>query len=178
MAENAETLTIREQGNVLLQCPKLTEMNYILWSIKVETMLRLGHESHYLQTARGDILLTVSKHKDAKVVWEAILVQYLVVDQVQKELEMLRMKENQTINEFSGKISGIVAKFKSLGSSLEEEVVMRKLLNLAPKKYLPIISSIEQYSEIEIMSFEEAVGRLKAHGKAMMKRMKNKDNFC
>ncbi|GJU86549.1 zinc finger, CCHC-type containing protein [Tanacetum coccineum] len=56
-----------------------------------------------------------------------------------------------------------MAKFKSLGSRLDEEVAVRKLLNSAPKKYLPIIASIEQYSEIETMSFEEAVGRLKAY---------------
>ncbi|GJW25380.1 hypothetical protein Tco_0039191 [Tanacetum coccineum] len=76
---------------------------------------------------------------------------------------MLKMKENETINDFSGKIGSIMAKFKSLGSRLDEEVAVRKLLNSAPKKYLPIIASIEQYSEIETMSFEEAVGRLKAY---------------
>ena len=76
---------------------------------------------------------------------------------------MLNMKENETINDFSGNISGIMANFKSLDSSLQEEVVVRKLLNSAPKKYLPIIPSIEQYSDIETMSFEEAVGRLKEY---------------
>ena len=78
------------------------------------------------QTLPEDIMFQVSKHKDAKDVWEAIWVRYLGVDRVQKarmqtlrsELEMLKMKENETINEFSGKISGIVAKTKSLGSSL------------------------------------------------------------
>ncbi|KAJ9541475.1 hypothetical protein OSB04_027981 [Centaurea solstitialis] len=192
MAGNAGALTVREQGNVPLQCPKLTETNYTSWSILVETVLRayglwesvdpvtggtVDEKKNYttkaiiFQTLPEDILLQVSKHKDAKDVWEAIRVRYLGADRVQKarmqtlrsELEMLRMKENETINEFSGKISGIVAKFKSLGSSLEEEVVVRKLLNSAPKKYLPIIASIEQYSNIETMSFEEAVGRLKAY---------------
>lgn len=113
----------------------------------------------------------VSKYKDANDVWEAIRIRYLGADRVQKarlqtlrsELELLKMKENETINDFSDKIGGIVAKFKSLGSSIDEEIIMRKLLNSAPKKYLPIIASIEQYSEIETMSFEEAVGRLKAY---------------
>nr|GEX22965.1 hypothetical protein [Tanacetum cinerariifolium] len=35
---------------------------------------------------------------------------------------MLKMKENETINNFSGKISSIMEKFKSLGSRLDEEV--------------------------------------------------------
>lgn len=192
MAGNAGAMTIREQGNVPLQCPRLTETNYTSWSILVETMLWAyglwesvdpvtggtveGRKNYTIkaiifQTLPEDILLQVSKYKDAKDVWEAIRVRYLGADRVQKarlqtlrsELELLKMKENETINDFSGKIGGIVAKFKSLGSSIDEEIIVRKLLNSAPKKYLPIIASIEQYSEIEIMSFEEAVGRLKAY---------------
>ncbi|GKE13920.1 zinc finger, CCHC-type containing protein [Tanacetum coccineum] len=123
------------------------------------------------QTLPEDIHLQDAKHKDAKDVWESIRVRYLGADRVQKarlqtlrsELEMLKMKENETINDFSGKIGSIMAKFKSLGSRLDEEVAVRKLLNSALKKYLPIIASIEQYSEIETMSFEEAGGRLKAY---------------
>lgn len=40
MAEKAGAMTIREQGNVPLQCPRLTETNYTSWSILVETVLR------------------------------------------------------------------------------------------------------------------------------------------
>ncbi|GJT21081.1 zinc finger, CCHC-type containing protein [Tanacetum coccineum] len=193
MKDTSGTLTIREQGsNASLQCPKLTETNYTSWSILVETVLRayglwesidpvtgatVDEKKNYttkaiiFQTLPEDILLQVAKHKDAKDVWESIRVRYLGADRVQKarlqtlrsELEMLKMKENETINDFSGKIGSIMAKFKSLGSRLDEEVAVRKLLNSAPKKYLPIIASIEQYSEIETMSFEEAVGRLKAY---------------
>ncbi|GJY99209.1 zinc finger, CCHC-type containing protein [Tanacetum coccineum] len=83
------------------------------------------------------------------------------------------MKENETINDFSGKIGGIMAKFKSLGSRLDEEVTVRKLLNSAQKKYLPIITSMEQYSEIETMSFEEAWEDSK-HMKNDSKAKKNK----
>ncbi|GKD07789.1 zinc finger, CCHC-type containing protein [Tanacetum coccineum] len=166
MVETSRTLTVHEQGsNASLQCPKLTKTNYTSWSILVETVLRayglwesidpvtgatVDEKKNYttkaiiFQTLPEDILLQVAKHKDAKDVWESI-------------------RENETINEFSGKIGGIMAKFKSLGSSLDEEVAVRKLLNSAPKKYLPIIASIEQYSEIETMSFEEAVGRLKKY---------------
>ncbi|XP_071699570.1 uncharacterized protein [Rutidosis leptorrhynchoides] len=186
------TLAIREQGNVPLQCPKLTESNYTSWSIMVETVLKAyglweavdpvtggkveARKNHttkgiIFQTLPEDILLQVAKHNDAKDVWEEIKTRYLGAERVQKahlqtlrsELEMLKMKENETMNDFSGKISAIVAKFKSLGSNLEDEVVVRKLLNSAPKKYLPIIASIEQYSDLEKMSFDEALGRLKAY---------------
>ena len=63
------------------------------------------------QTLPEDILLQVSKHKDAKDVWEAIRVRYLGADRVQKarmqtlrsELEMLRMKENEPLTNFQAR---------------------------------------------------------------------------
>nr|GEW35783.1 zinc finger, CCHC-type [Tanacetum cinerariifolium] len=147
MVETSGTLTVREQGsNASLQCPKLIKTNYTLWSILVETMLRayglwesidpvtwatVDEKKNYttkaiiFQTLPEDILLQVAKHKDAKDVWESIRVWYLGEDRVQKGrlLEMLKMKENETINDFFGKIRGIMAKFKSLVSFLEEEEV-------------------------------------------------------
>ena len=42
-------------------------------------------------------------------------------------------------------------------------MIVRKFLNSVSKKYLPIVASIEQYSDLESMPLEEAVGRLKAY---------------
>ncbi|KAD7476921.1 hypothetical protein E3N88_00057 [Mikania micrantha] len=51
-------------------------------------------------------------------------------------------------------------KFESLGGTLKEKELVSKLLNLDPKTFSPIMKSIEQYQEIDKMSFEEAVGRI------------------
>ncbi|KAD7117673.1 hypothetical protein E3N88_04941 [Mikania micrantha] len=123
------------------------------------------------QSIPEDVLLQVSKYQEPKDVWDAIRVRFLGAERVQKarlqtlrsELEGMRMLETETVDEFAGRLSGIQSKYRSLGSSLEEEVLVRKFLNSMPKKYLPIVASIEQYSEIENMAFEEVVGRLKAY---------------
>ncbi|GKC46377.1 zinc finger, CCHC-type containing protein, partial [Tanacetum coccineum] len=70
------------------------------------------------------------------------------------------MKNNETVSDFAGKLGSIRGKFKSLGSTLKDKTLVRKLLNSVPKKFLPIVASIEQYSEIDEMSFEEAMGRI------------------
>ncbi|GJW26291.1 zinc finger, CCHC-type containing protein [Tanacetum coccineum] len=70
------------------------------------------------------------------------------------------MKPHESASEFAGKLSSIQAKFKSLGGTLKDKVLVRKLLNSIPKKFLPIVASIEQYQEIDTMQFEEAVGRI------------------
>ncbi|GJR19473.1 zinc finger, CCHC-type containing protein [Tanacetum coccineum] len=53
--------------------------------------------------------------------------------------------------------------FKGLGETLEDKVLVRKLLNFVPKKFLPIVATIEQYQDLDEISFEEAVGRLTAY---------------
>nr|GEZ61268.1 zinc finger, CCHC-type [Tanacetum cinerariifolium] len=101
-------------------------------------------------------------------VWDSIKVKHLGADLVQKarlqtlrsELETLRMKPNETVSEFGGKLSSIMVKFKGLGETLQDKVLVRKLLNSVPKKFLPIVATIEQYQDLDEMSFEEAVGRL------------------
>ena len=188
-SDQGESNQVVVQGTVPFQCPKLTETNYTTWSIMIETVLRAyGHwdaitkdvveeKKNYttkgiiFQTLPENVMLQVAKHKSAKEVWESIKVRNIGAERVQKarlktlrnELEMLKMKDNESINDFSGKISGIVTKFKSLGSTLEDEVVVRKFLNSVPKKYLPIVAPMEQYSDLETMTFEEVVGRVKAY---------------
>ncbi|GKE02772.1 zinc finger, CCHC-type containing protein [Tanacetum coccineum] len=70
------------------------------------------------------------------------------------------MKDNETVSDFARKLGSIRGKFKSLGSTLKDKTLVRKLLNSVPKKFLPIVASIEQYSEIDEMSFEKAMGRI------------------
>ncbi|XP_076951974.1 uncharacterized protein LOC143625555 [Bidens hawaiensis] len=121
----------------------------------VDDKKNLMARAFVFQTLPQDVLLKVAKHKNAKDVWDAIRVRYLGADGVQKarlhtlrtKLELLKMKENETVDEFSGKLSKITTKFKSTGSNLEDEVMVRKLLTSVPKKFLQIVASIEQYSE-------------------------------
>nr|GEZ75131.1 zinc finger, CCHC-type [Tanacetum cinerariifolium] len=115
--------------------------------------------------------MQVAKYSTAKEVWDSIKIKHLGADLVQKarlqtlrsELETLRIKPNEKVSDFGGKLSSIMAKFKGLGETLEDKVLVRKLLNSAPKEFLPIVETIEQYQDLDEMLFEEAVGRLTAY---------------
>ncbi|GJS53023.1 zinc finger, CCHC-type containing protein [Tanacetum coccineum] len=187
----SSSASVREQGNVSLQCPKLTETNYTTWALLMETILKAygiwetivakegeatnekkenTSKAMIFQTLPQDVLMQVAQYSTAKEVWDSIKVKYLGADLVQKarlqtlrsELETLRMKPNEKVSDYGGKLSSIMAKFKGLGETLEDKVLVRKLLNSVPKKFLPIVATIEQYQDLDIMSFEEAVGRLTA----------------
>nr|GEV52553.1 zinc finger, CCHC-type [Tanacetum cinerariifolium] len=137
------------------------------------------------QTLPQDMLMQVAQYTTAKEVWNSIKVKHLGADLVQKarlqtlksELETLKMKPNESENEFAGKLSSIQAKFKNLGGTLKDKILVRKLLNSVPKKFLPIVASIEQYQEIDTMQFEEAVERITAFEERLKSQDEPEDNY-
>ncbi|PWA46359.1 zinc finger, CCHC-type [Artemisia annua] len=137
------------------------------------------------QTLPQDMSMQVSQYTTAKEVWNSIKVKHLGADLVQKarlqtlrsELETLKMKPDESASEFAGKLSSIQAKFKSLGGTQKDKVLVRKLLNSVPKKLLPIVASIEQYQEIDTMQFEEAVGRITVFEERLKSQDVPEDNY-
>nr|GEV94055.1 ribonuclease H-like domain, reverse transcriptase, RNA-dependent DNA polymerase [Tanacetum cinerariifolium] len=86
---------------------------------------------------------------------------------------MLHMKEDETIDTFTGKLTTLVNKAANLGHTMEDETLVRKLLNAVPDRYLQIVASIEQYSDLSEMTLEEEIGRLKTY-KEIIKYKKGK----
>nr|GEW18074.1 zinc finger, CCHC-type [Tanacetum cinerariifolium] len=198
----SNSTSVRELGNVSLQCPNLTETNYTTWALMMETILKAygiwekiiakdgvatnekkenTSKAIIFQTLPQDILMQVSQYSTAKEVWDSIKIKHLGADLVQRarlqtlrsKLETLRINPNEKVSDFRGKLSSIMAKFKGLGETLEDKVLVRKLLNSAPKKIFPIVATIEQYQDLDKMSFEEAVGRLTAY----KERIKSQDTL-
>nr|GEW43355.1 zinc finger, CCHC-type [Tanacetum cinerariifolium] len=107
----------------------------------------------------------------------ADLVQKARLQTLRSELETLKMKPHENTSEFAGKLNSIQAKFKSLWGTLKDKVLVRKLLNSVPKKFLPIVASIEQYQEIDTMQFEEAVGRITAFEERLKSQDEPENNY-
>ncbi|GKF24010.1 hypothetical protein Tco_0076332 [Tanacetum coccineum] len=114
-------------------------------------------------------LLQITKHKTAKAIWDALKTRHIGEERVQQgklqilksDFEMLHIKEDETIDTFTGKLTTLVNKAASLGHTIKDETIVRKLLNVVPDRYLQIVASIEQYSDLDEMSVDEAIGRLK-----------------
>nr|GEW11679.1 ribonuclease H-like domain, reverse transcriptase, RNA-dependent DNA polymerase [Tanacetum cinerariifolium] len=130
-------------------------------------------------------LLQITKHKTAKAIWDALKIRHIGEERVQQarlqtlksDFEMLHMKEDETINTFTGKLTTLVNKAASLGHTIEDQTLVRKLLNVVPDKYLQIVASMEQSSDLSEMTLEEAVGRLKTYEERIKyKKGKHVDN--
>nr|GEW10443.1 zinc finger, CCHC-type [Tanacetum cinerariifolium] len=116
-------------------------------------------------------LFQITKYKTAKAIWDALKTRHIGEERVQQarlqtlktDFEMLHMKEDETIDTFTGKLTTLVNKAASLWHTMEDETLVRKLLNDVSDRYLQIVTSIEQYSDLSEMTMEEAIGRLKTY---------------
>nr|GEZ95830.1 zinc finger, CCHC-type [Tanacetum cinerariifolium] len=75
----------------------------------------------------------------------------------------IEIKEDVTIDTFTRKLTTLVNKAASLGHTIEDQTLVRKLLNFVPDRYLQIVVSIDQYSDLSEMTMEEEIRRLKTY---------------
>ncbi|KAD6454988.1 hypothetical protein E3N88_09694 [Mikania micrantha] len=156
---NQAVVTVREIGSSSSYlCPTLTQTNYTSWAIKMQSFM------------------------DAQGIWDAIeLLEGVAVDaKLGKKTrasssrpcqkiycyrlrKTRRLKDSESIDDFAGKIGSIVSKFQTLGANIEEKVKVEKVLNPDPSRFLPIVATIEQYSDQNTMPFEELIGCLKTY---------------
>jgi len=183
-----ESSTTRDQ-NISLQCPKLTETNYTTWAIMMETIMKAygiwetivakegeainekkenTSKAMIFQTFRSILNFKGSMGFNQSQVFRSQPSSKARLQTLRSELETSRMKANEKVSYFGGKLSGIKAKFK---------VLVRKLLNSIPKKFLPIVATIEQCQDLDKMTFEEAIGRLTAFEERLKSQDEHEENY-
>ncbi|XP_021995175.1 uncharacterized protein LOC110892309 [Helianthus annuus] len=174
------------------QCPILKPTNYTVWAIRIKTILEANGLWETIEPAENatvdikkdksaiaylfqaipeDVVLQVASCKTAKEIWDNLKVRHVGVDRVQKarmhtllsEFELLQMKDDDTIDSFTAKINSIVTRATEVGTTLSQPTLVRKLLNGVLGKFTQIVASMEQYSDLETMTLEEAVGKLKTY---------------
>ncbi|XP_074351609.1 uncharacterized protein LOC141690733 [Apium graveolens] len=122
-----------------------------------------------------EILLSLADKKKANDAWKATRSLCQGADKVRKakvqnpkmEFESLVMKDNEQIDKFCMKLTGLVTNIRVLGDSLDKSYGVKKILCAVPNKFLQIVSTMEHLSDMEMLTVEEVVGSLKAHGERM-----------
>nr|GEZ41453.1 zinc finger, CCHC-type [Tanacetum cinerariifolium] len=194
------------------QCPILKPSNYSLWAIRIQIILKANGLWEMIepnekteadnkkdkmaifflyQALPEDQLLQISKHKTAKAIWNALKTRHLGEERVQKarlqtlksDFEMLQMKEDETIDAFTTKLTTLVNKASSLGHTMEDETLVGKILNDVPDRYLQIVTSasIEQYSDLSEMTLKKQLVDLRPTKKGLSTKAKKwtiKIDYC
>ncbi|XP_037493482.1 uncharacterized protein LOC119370108 [Jatropha curcas] len=79
-----------------------------------------------------------------------------------REFEMVKMKESETIKDYSDKLLGIVNKARLLGKDFSDDRIIQKILVTLPEKYESKISSLEESKDLSSISLAELVNALQA----------------
>nr|GEX98247.1 zinc finger, CCHC-type [Tanacetum cinerariifolium] len=141
----------------------LKPTNYSLWAIRMQIILKANGlwemiepnektqadnkkdktaMAFLYQALPEEQLLQITKHKTAKAIWDALktrhmgeeIVQQARLQTLKSDFEMLHMKEDETINTFTTKLTTLVNKAASLGHTMKDEELVRKLLNAVPDR--------------------------------------------
>ncbi|CAM0949945.1 unnamed protein product [Alopecurus aequalis] len=178
-------------SSVSLSYPVLTPENYTIWAIKVEAIPDAQGvweavvpepgatvDKKKNKTARAqllgalseDILLQVSSKKKAAEVWDALKTRFVGADRVKAarlstlhgEFDRLDMADGEELDIFAGKISGMSAKYAGLSATLGDAAMVKKLLDSVPDHLYTAVAGIAQFCDVNTITFDEALGRLKA----------------
>ncbi|GJY21106.1 zinc finger, CCHC-type containing protein [Tanacetum coccineum] len=85
------------------------------------------------------------------------------------------MRDSESLDEFTEKITLLVSQASNLGSTIENKRLVRKLLGSVPTKFIQIVAAIEQFADLNTMTFQEATGRLKAYEERIKRPSKEED---
>jgi hypothetical protein len=91
-----------------------------------------------------------------KQVWDKLQVEFEGSNRVKtvrllalkREFELMKMKDNESIKDYSGRLMDLVNQMRLLGKTFEDHKVVEKLMMFVPKKFEAKISTIEESCDL------------------------------
>lgn len=77
-----------------------------------------------------------------------------------RRFNRLTMADWEDVMAFSWRLTAFVGEIRSLGENVPEKTMVHRLFASMPRRFLPIISTIEQWGDIGRITVAKAVGRL------------------
>jgi hypothetical protein len=110
----------------------------------------------------------IKKCTGAKEAWEILRTAYEGTSKVKSsriqllttKFESLKMKEDETIQDYYVNVLDIANRFDSLGEKLSDEKLVRKILRSLPKRIDMKVTTIEEAQDISSMQVDKVIGSL------------------
>lgn len=85
-----------------------------------------------------------------------------MAQRLRKEFEQIAFKDGETLDAFGMRITNLANNLRSLGDVIDEVKIVQKFLREVPSQYSQIACSIETLLDLNGMSVEELIGRLRS----------------
>ncbi|TXG53899.1 hypothetical protein EZV62_019155 [Acer yangbiense] len=124
-----------------------------------------------LQRAVADqIFPRIMRATSAKEAWEILQKEFIgdlkvrtiKLQSLRRELENIKMKENETMNDYSNRFTELVNQMKTYDEEIYDKKIVEKLLITLPTKFNPVVTIIEETKDILNLSIAELMGSLKS----------------
>jgi len=108
--------------------------------------------------------------KSAKEIWDYLKAEYEGDERIRgmqvlnliREFELQRMKESESVKEYSDKLLSIANKVRLLGSVLKDSRIVEKLLVTVPERFEATITTLENIKDLSKISLAELLNALQA----------------
>jgi hypothetical protein len=164
--------------------PTLTKTNYSDWALLMKVKLKAkglwlavesGGGDHQEDMMALDVLssavppemVSAVKSKDtAKSAWETIKTMQVGDDRIRAaaaqhllhQFETAEIKEEESIDDYSMRLSGMVQHLATLGETVTEPKVVGKFLHSVPHKYKQIVVVIQTLLNVETLTLANVTG--------------------
>jgi hypothetical protein len=106
-----------------------------------------------------------------KEMWEKLISSYEGNEKVKDaklqthrlRFEQLRMNEDENISKFFLRVDEMVNAMRGLGETIDDSILVQKILRSLPERFNPKVSAIEEMSEIKTLSLDQLLGTLTAY---------------
>nr|GEZ45155.1 zinc finger, CCHC-type [Tanacetum cinerariifolium] len=170
---NLERLIKKKQAiqiKVILEAHRLWETIEPKENTKIDNKKDKATTALLYQALTEDVILQVAGCKTVKELWESLKKRHVGEEKVQQaRLQSImigfnthQMKDDDTLDAFTDKLNGYATKAKELGKTLDESLLVRKLLDSTPDRFVQIVASIEQTSDLVDITLDEITRKLKA----------------
>lgn len=170
------------------QYPMLSKTNYYSWATlmklklqarSLSTVVNVGtndfvDDRNALETIALGVPLelqgSIANKLTAKIAWDSLKKMHLGVDRVRQarantmrhEFDTLKFKDGETVDDFGVCICDLANQPEVLDAGYMEPEIVRKFLQATPSRYSQIVMAIETILNLDELSVEELIGRLKA----------------
>lgn len=190
-----------------LPWPMLTKSNYVTWEVVMKVYLeahglwdaidganapadpatdRLALAAIHRRVTKST-LLKIARNKTAKEAWQALRTMHLGTEPVMRararalarELESVRMKGPEPVDDFVARVTALVFDIRAHGGEVEESHIVRRILRgvrVSPE-FFDIAVVIEVLCDLESMTVDDLVGRLKAYEIRMRDRLMTRSEW-